>query len=336
MVRPRYGLALTTLPLAVPYAADAQLDISGQIDVVATTGYEAPLNRNFRRDDPFNEIRLRVFMQHWVTERIAVFGEILYDLDADVRVNGAYVVVNEIAGKPWLNSRIGMAPSLFGSFGFRGTYFNQNPLIGVPAGVALPDDARRGRARQLRGAGRSKGGEPARAPAPLRRVLGSRLGALGRRRGLSIRAGALHRRGLLTAARGGPNGLTGGLRSAPSSPDAWTCSRSTRSKYGERAASLRRSHGTTMSGAPRWRWAFASRARCCSSSTGSTSASLPGATTRSTCSPYSSQRSNGDPELRTHRRAGQTGWVVSAPPVWPRPGSVPQEAVRARRPPPSA
>ncbi len=132
MVRPRYGLALTTLPLAVPYAADAQLDISGQIDVVATTGYEAPLNRNFRRDDPFNEIRLRVFMQHWVTERIAVFGEILYDLDADVRVNGAYVVVNEIAGKPWLNSRIGMAPSLFGSFGFRGTYFNQNPLIGVP------------------------------------------------------------------------------------------------------------------------------------------------------------------------------------------------------------
>jgi hypothetical protein len=41
-------------------------------------------------------------------------------------------VINEIAGREWLSARVGMAPSLVGNFGLRSTYFNANPLIGVP------------------------------------------------------------------------------------------------------------------------------------------------------------------------------------------------------------
>ena len=62
-----------------------------------------------------------------------MFAELLYDIEASSpRLNGAYVVINEIGGLPWLGLRAGMAPSLVGNFGLRSTYFNANPVIGVP------------------------------------------------------------------------------------------------------------------------------------------------------------------------------------------------------------
>lgn len=137
-------------PVATP--AGAQLRISGQVDLTARSdGDERGLNRNFRGDSPFSELRARLFARHWLTDRIGVFTEFLFDNHADPRLNGAYLVVNELGGRPWLSLRAGLAPSLIGSFGLRSSYFNANPLIGVPlvwqhrttldgSGLAAPED----------------------------------------------------------------------------------------------------------------------------------------------------------------------------------------------------
>ena len=119
-------------PLAAAPAA-AQLQLSGQVEALALNEADVRgLNRNFRNDSPFSSIRARLFAQHWVTPRIGVFAELLYDIESTPRLNGAYVVVNEVAGQDWLALRVGMAPSLIGNFALRSTYFNANPVIGVP------------------------------------------------------------------------------------------------------------------------------------------------------------------------------------------------------------
>jgi hypothetical protein len=102
------------------------------VDVLARSGYDQPLSQNFRRDDPLNELRFRLMASHWISENVAVFAELLYDIGADPRVNGAYLVATQLAGREWLNTRIGLAPSLIGNFGTRSTYFNVNPLILAP------------------------------------------------------------------------------------------------------------------------------------------------------------------------------------------------------------
>ena len=113
--------------------AGAQLSLSGELDLLATQRDERGLNENFRGDSPFNQVRLRLFAQHWINDRIGVFSELLFDMGAtEPRVNGAYVVVNRIAGLEQVNARVGMAPSPLGSFGLRDTYFNANPVVGVP------------------------------------------------------------------------------------------------------------------------------------------------------------------------------------------------------------
>lgn len=118
---------------ARPAAAAVQLGVSGEVDVLALgTADERGLNRNFHGDGPFSPLRVRLFGQHWVTERIGVFTELLFDIESDPRIYGAYVVVNELAGRSWLNARVGLSPSPLGNFGLRDTYFTANPLIGTP------------------------------------------------------------------------------------------------------------------------------------------------------------------------------------------------------------
>ena len=128
------ALGVLVLLLTIPVRpAAAQLQVSGQLDLLASTeSDERALNTNFRRDSPFNAYQLRIFGQHWVNPRIGVFTEILFDSDADPRVNGAYLVVNDLFSQEWLSIRAGLAPSLIGSFGLRSNYFNANPLIGLP------------------------------------------------------------------------------------------------------------------------------------------------------------------------------------------------------------
>lgn len=135
--RPRIGataaLAAALVGFALARPAAAQLRISGQLDALARAGSDyRGANVNFRGDSPFNSIRARLFAQRWLTEEIGVFAEVLFDRESGPRLNGAYLVANEIGGVDWLNVRAGLAPSPIGSFGMRSTYFNSNPLIGVP------------------------------------------------------------------------------------------------------------------------------------------------------------------------------------------------------------
>jgi hypothetical protein len=126
-------LTAVLLGACLPAGATAQLTISGEVDLLAKNQRdERGLNENFRDDSPFSQVRLRLFAQHWLTERIGVFTELLFDMESDPRVYGAYVVINELGGRPWLNTRIGMAPPSVGNFALRDTYFTANPLIGVP------------------------------------------------------------------------------------------------------------------------------------------------------------------------------------------------------------
>jgi hypothetical protein len=125
-------MAVLTL-LSAPRTASAQIQVSGQVDLIGMPHQDTlGLNKAFRGDNPYNPIRLRLFARHWVNERIGIFTELLFDFNADPRMNGAYLVVNELGGRPWLNARVGLAPNVIGSFGLRSTYFNSNPLVGVP------------------------------------------------------------------------------------------------------------------------------------------------------------------------------------------------------------
>jgi hypothetical protein len=127
------GALLALLLLGGAGSASAQLKISGSADMLASTGSDArQLNRNFRGDSPWSTVRARVFAQRWLTEKAGFFAEALYDPGSGPRLTGAYVVLNGVAGREWLNVRAGLAPSLIGNFGMRSSYFNANPLVGVP------------------------------------------------------------------------------------------------------------------------------------------------------------------------------------------------------------
>ncbi|MGH7477324.1 MAG: hypothetical protein ACRELD_13710 [Longimicrobiales bacterium] len=154
-------VAALTLAAAAP--ATAQLQISGQVEALASTRPDTRgLNLNFRGDSPFSTLRMRLFAQRWITEDIGVFAELLYDIESTPRINGAYLVINDIAGHEWLSARVGMAPSPVGNFGLRSTYFNSNPVIGVPlvhqhrttldaSGLATAADLLRRRERNIIG-----------------------------------------------------------------------------------------------------------------------------------------------------------------------------------------
>ncbi|MCF7798177.1 MAG: hypothetical protein K9N11_10040 [Lentisphaeria bacterium] len=126
-------VTLLTLVILMVSTAWGRVEISGDLAITGTAlDKHAPVNTNFRGDDPFDLTRLRLFVRTQATENIGVYTEILLDNEADVRMNGAYVYVQDIIANH-LDLKAGMIPSPFGNYGLRSTYFNLNPLIGVPA-----------------------------------------------------------------------------------------------------------------------------------------------------------------------------------------------------------
>jgi hypothetical protein len=121
------------LSMLLPTFIFSQIEWSGDI-AVTLKGLDRHLteNQNNRQDDPFNEVRLRLFPRHWINDRMAFFGELFWDSGAQSRINGAYIVVNELFSKPWWNLKAGLIPSPFGNYGLRSTYFNLNSVIGIP------------------------------------------------------------------------------------------------------------------------------------------------------------------------------------------------------------
>jgi len=88
-------------------------------------------NTNFHGDDPFNFLRVRTFLVKEWNPKTKMTIEFLWDNNAAPRVQGAYLTFKDLYGP--IGARVGMIPSPFGNYGTRSTYFNQNPLIGVPA-----------------------------------------------------------------------------------------------------------------------------------------------------------------------------------------------------------
>ncbi|MCB2200437.1 hypothetical protein KQI63_13600 [bacterium] len=89
------------------------------------------VNINNRGDDPFHTYRVRSFINKQWTEDMGLAIEFLWDDQAAPRVQGAYFTFENIAVQN-LTAKVGLIPSPFGNYGWRSTYFNQNPLIGVP------------------------------------------------------------------------------------------------------------------------------------------------------------------------------------------------------------
>jgi len=130
---PVLGFVLLVILSNSPTLLFGQVEISGDIAVTATAlDRHTPLNTNFRKDDPFNPVRLRFFARTWVTEDVGLFSELLMDNEATARMNGAYLYIRNLI-KDRVDVKAGMIPSPFGNYGLRSTYFNLNPLIGVPA-----------------------------------------------------------------------------------------------------------------------------------------------------------------------------------------------------------
>jgi hypothetical protein len=89
------------------------------------------VNTNFRGDDPFNAYRIRTFITKGWNEDIRLAVEFLWDNGAPARVNGAYLTFMNVLKSP-IYAKVGLIPSPFGNYGHRSTYFNQNPLVGIP------------------------------------------------------------------------------------------------------------------------------------------------------------------------------------------------------------
>jgi hypothetical protein len=108
-------------------------EMSGDISIVfRELDKHSTINTNTRGDDPFNSVRARTFIQKQWTDNIDLYLEFLWDVDADARIQGAYITFYNLMHES-VALKVGMIPSPFGNFGHRSTYFNQNPLIGVPA-----------------------------------------------------------------------------------------------------------------------------------------------------------------------------------------------------------
>ena len=90
------------------------------------------LNRNFRGDDPFSNYRTRLFIARKWNENIKMNIEVLFDNNNKTRINGSYLTFSNLVTSNF-SAKVGLIPSPFGNFSHRSTYFNQNPVIGVPA-----------------------------------------------------------------------------------------------------------------------------------------------------------------------------------------------------------
>ena len=99
--------------------------------------HDSGINAMHRNDDPFNPLRVQLFMDKWVSENIGVFLEFLWDAGSPPtgsktkpRVNGAYAVM-KLSDNDRLNLKFGLIPLSFGTWAPR-TYEDRNPLVGIP------------------------------------------------------------------------------------------------------------------------------------------------------------------------------------------------------------
>ena len=111
------------------------VDVSGLVDITHREGDKrSTINNNLAGDSPFNDLRVKLFVDAWPSSHFGVLTELLYDESGGtlnvIRFDGAYAVFLGV-GTPYLNVKVGKIPSPFGSWAPR-TYSDKNPLIGLP------------------------------------------------------------------------------------------------------------------------------------------------------------------------------------------------------------
>ncbi len=117
-----------------PYTLFSQVNSLFYLEVTNTEGDEIDVNNNRAGDNAFNQVRGKLFLNSWLSDRIAVFTKVLYDdgIRADsggkVRIDGAYFLFDL---NPQFKAKIGRIPISVGNFPTR-NYLEQNPLIGSP------------------------------------------------------------------------------------------------------------------------------------------------------------------------------------------------------------
>ncbi len=120
--------AFLALVFATEASAEAQL--SGLLDVLfKNTGESELTNQSFGGVSTFDTIRLRLFADATVGDKISVFTQ-LFSSDDEIGVYGAYIRFEEVAGGP-VGVQMGFIPGTVGTFAER-TYSDKNPLVGTP------------------------------------------------------------------------------------------------------------------------------------------------------------------------------------------------------------
>ncbi len=136
MRTPAFLLALSCF---LPVTICAQVGLSGEVGFTYTQDFgrlegesSTRVNNAFKGSSPFSLTRARFFIDGEVADNITVFTTLLFDESQQkLDVEGAYVVIGEVADRPWLNALVGKMPTAFGTFAAR-SFAMKNPLIGIP------------------------------------------------------------------------------------------------------------------------------------------------------------------------------------------------------------
>lgn len=134
-------MALAALVAATLAAAPApaQLSLSGSLDL----GYKqdfarergeqgSRINDSIKGQSPFSLVRSRLFADAELGGDISVFTTVLFDEGVGhFDMEGAYVVLSRLGGRPSLNLEVGKMATPFGRWSSR-SFASVNPLIGTP------------------------------------------------------------------------------------------------------------------------------------------------------------------------------------------------------------
>ncbi len=121
---------MVLLALIVPGPVSGQVQVGGLVDFVGKNASEPDVtNETFAGASTLHSLRARLFFDAPLDGRHAAFVQLFFD-DYKINVYGAYVRLNEVAGR-YVNLHVGMIPNTIGNFGPR-TYSNINPLVGTP------------------------------------------------------------------------------------------------------------------------------------------------------------------------------------------------------------
>ncbi|MCI0330142.1 MAG: hypothetical protein L0196_04225 [candidate division Zixibacteria bacterium] len=129
----KWNFLVAALIFSTPLAkAENPLETHLLIDVVGrNTGAKNISNFTFFGQSNFDALRIRLFLEKKVSDRVEVFTQLLSNNANSPRVYGGYVRLK--SGSPWGNLEAGLVRNPFGTWGPR-TYSDKNPLVGIPLG----------------------------------------------------------------------------------------------------------------------------------------------------------------------------------------------------------